>query len=38
MPGRALIEKRPWLVLSLAAGISYFFIRDSQIPGLYQMA
>ena len=34
MPQRALIEKRPWLLASLIAGISYYFVKDSQIPGL----
>jgi hypothetical protein len=38
MPRRALIEQRPWLLGSLAAGISYYFIADSQLPGLYQLA
>lgn len=38
MPKRALIEKRPWLLASLIAGISFFFVKDSQLPGLYQMA
>lgn len=38
MPRRALIEKRPWLLASLAAGISFYFVKDSQLPGLYQMA
>ncbi len=38
MPQRALIEKRPWLLLSLLAGISYFLVRDSAVPGLYLMA
>lgn len=38
MPKRALIEKRPWLLASLAAGISFYFIRDGHLPGLYQMA
>jgi uncharacterized membrane protein YhhN len=38
MPKRALIEKRPWLLASLAAAISYYFIRDTQLPGIYQMA
>jgi len=38
MPGRALIEQRPWLLASLAAGISFYFIKDSQLPGLYQIA
>lgn len=38
MPKHALIEQRPWLLASLVAGISYFFVRDNQIPGLYLMA
>lgn len=38
MPKRALTEKRPWLVASLIAGISYFFVRHGDIPGLYLMA
>jgi uncharacterized membrane protein YhhN len=38
MPKRALIEQRPWLLASLVAGISYFFVQNSQLPGLYLMA
>jgi uncharacterized membrane protein YhhN len=38
MPKRALIEQRPWLLASLMAGISFFFFKDSHLPGLYQMA
>ncbi|MFM5947962.1 MAG: lysoplasmalogenase family protein [Novosphingobium sp.] len=38
MPERALIEKRPWLLASLIAGISFYFIRHSAVPGLYLMA
>ena len=38
MPRRALIEQRPWLLASLVAGISYYFVKDTQLPGLYQMA
>ncbi|MFM2302011.1 MAG: hypothetical protein RLZZ84_1747 [Pseudomonadota bacterium] len=37
MPRRALIEKRPWLLASLAAGIGFWVLKDSQLPGLYQM-
>ena len=37
MPRRALIEHRPWLLASLAFGISYFFVKDSAVPGLYLM-
>jgi uncharacterized membrane protein YhhN len=38
MPKRALIEKRPWLLASLIAGISFYFVRDGGLPGLYEMA
>ena len=38
MPKRALIEQWPWLLASLVAGISFFFVKDSHFPGLYQMA
>lgn len=37
MPRRALIDKRPWLLASLVAGISFYFVKDSHLPGLYQM-
>lgn len=33
MPKRALIEKRPWLVASIAAAIAYFLLRDAAVPG-----
>lgn len=35
MPGRALIEKRPWLVASLVAGVSYWLAAKGQVPGLW---
>ncbi len=38
MPKRALIEQRPWLLASLLAGISFYFVRDAGISGLYLMA
>lgn len=38
MSERALADKRPWLVASLLAGISYYFARTGQVPGLYLMA
>jgi len=38
MPKRALIEKRPWLLASLVAGISYFFIRGDVIPDPFEWA
>ncbi|WP_417594678.1 lysoplasmalogenase [Parasphingorhabdus sp.] len=34
----AFAESRPFLLLSLLFGISYFFVKDSNIPGLYLMA
>ena len=37
MPKRAFAEKRPWLVASLVAGITYFFVRNSEVPGIYLM-
>ena len=37
MPKRALIEQRPWLLASLVAGISFWFIKDTPLPGLYQI-
>lgn len=38
MPHRALIEKRPWLLASLAAGVGFWLLKDSGLPGLYQIA
>ena len=38
MPRRALIDKRPWLLASLAAGIAYFFLRHGHLPGVYEIA
>ncbi len=38
MPRRALTEQRPWLLASLAAAISYYFLIDSRIPGVEMMA
>ncbi len=35
MSQRALIEQRPWLLASLIAGIGYWFVAGSWIPGLY---
>lgn len=34
----AFAESRPFLLLSLLFGISYFFVKDSNIPGIYLMA
>ena len=38
MPRRALIERRPWLLASLVAGISFFFVKDAALAGLFKMA
>ena len=38
MPQRALIEQRPWLLASLVAGISFYFVAGSHLPGLFQIA
>ena len=38
MPKRALIERWPWLVASLVAGVSYFFVKDGALAGLFKVA
>ena len=38
MQHRALIERRPWLLASLIAGISYYFVKDAALAGLFEMA
>ena len=38
MPKRALSGRRPWLLASLAAGISFYFVKDSALGGLFLMA
>lgn len=38
MPKRALVDKRPWLLASLLAGISYYFIRHGTVPDIYEWA
>ncbi|WP_408591554.1 lysoplasmalogenase family protein [Novosphingobium sp.] len=38
MPARALAEKRPWLLASLIAGISYWFADHAAVPGLWLIA
>lgn len=32
MPGRALMEKRPWLLASLACAIMFYLLRDNALP------
>ena len=38
MPRRALIDRRPWLLASLAFAISYYFVREDAVPGVYLIA
>ncbi|MCB2050904.1 MAG: lysoplasmalogenase [Novosphingobium sp.] len=38
MPGRALIERRPWLLASIVLAIAYFLLEGSRLPGLYLIA
>lgn len=38
MPHQALIEQRPWLLVSLIAGIAYYFISDSALADPAQWA
>ena len=38
MPKRALSGRRPWLLASLVAGISFYFVKDSALGGLFLMA
>ncbi|HVR89640.1 MAG TPA: lysoplasmalogenase [Novosphingobium sp.] len=35
MPKRGFVEQRPWLVASLIAGIGFWFVKDTGLPGLY---
>ena len=37
MVKRAFIDSRPYLLLSLIFGISYFFIRGGAVPGLFEI-
>ena len=37
MSRRALSEHRPWLLASLIAGVSYFFVADDPIGGVWLM-
>ncbi|MBY6013744.1 lysoplasmalogenase [Qipengyuania gaetbuli] len=38
MPKRALSEHRPYLLASLAAAVSYYFVQDDPIGGIWLMA
>ena len=35
MPKRALAQKRPFLLLSIAAALAFYYLRASQLPELY---
>jgi hypothetical protein len=35
MPKRALIERRPWLLASMACAVAWVALRGSAVPGLY---
>jgi hypothetical protein len=35
MPKRALVEHRPWLLAAAAAAISFYFLRDNPIGGIW---
>lgn len=38
MPKRALIERRPWLLASIAAAIGFFLLSDAAIGGIWLIA
>lgn len=38
MPHPALIERRPWLLASMALAIAWVWLRDGTLPGLYLIA
>ena len=35
MPKRALIEHRPWLLVSLASALAFYFLRDNPLGGVW---
>ena len=35
MPKRALVEHRPWLLVSITAAIAYYFLQDSALGGVW---
>lgn len=37
MSRRALLDRRPYLLLSIALALSYFFVSDGRVPGLWLM-
>lgn len=38
MPRRALVEHRPWLLVSLATALAFYFLSDERVGGLYLIA
>lgn len=38
MPRRALSNKRPWLLLAIAAAVAFYLLRDEYIGGVYLIA
>ena len=37
MPHRALVKRRPWLLASLVAGVTYYFVMNDPIGGVWLM-
>ena len=35
MPRRALVDKRPFLLLSIAAALAFYYLRVSSLPEIY---
>ena len=38
MPRRTLIEHRPWLLVGIVSAVTYFFLADETVPGIYSAA
>lgn len=38
MSHHALIEERPWLLASIVVAVAFYFLRDTQLAGIQQMA
>jgi hypothetical protein len=38
VPRRALVERRPWLLASLAVAIAYYVLKDADFPGVYLLS
>lgn len=37
MPKRALVEHRPWLLASIAAAVAFYFLPESDVPGVQRI-